>query len=268
MSWKFTREFQVIRREQRQQLATVFSQLDEKKGNRAEILAALKKTVFPSIKKLAPSVRIVISGQGKEEAKAFAGMSYAVPASLFGIFFVLMLVFQSYRQTLLVMSMIPFGLIGAVFGHWLLGYPLTILSFFGIVGVSGVVVNDSIVLMEALNRQLEQGLSSYQAAYRAALSRFRPILSTTLTTVVGLTPLLFEKSLQAQFLIPMALSLAFGVFFATLLTLVFLPSLYLITEDIQGALCWLKSGEWKKASEEQNKGEQLTLQSPNSTAAR
>jgi multidrug efflux pump subunit AcrB len=136
------------------------------------------------------------------------------------------------------MSAIPFGLVGAIWGHVIMGYDLTILSGFGLVALSGVVVNDSLIMVDYINRHREEGGSLAQIVRESGMARFRPILLTSLTTFGGLTPLLLEKSLQAQFLIPMAISLAFGVVFATLITLVMIPAQYLILEDIKAAFSW------------------------------
>ena len=137
------------------------------------------------------------------------------------------------------MSAIPFGLVGAILGHLLLGMDLTIISMFGIVALAGVVVNDSLVLVDYVNRRRREGLSAEQALRLGGRSRFRPILLTSVTTFLGLTPLLLEKSIQAQFLMPMAVSLAFGVLFATFIALIVLPSAYMILEDLLTLFSWL-----------------------------
>jgi multidrug efflux pump subunit AcrB len=134
------------------------------------------------------------------------------------------------------MSAIPFGIVGATLGHVLLGFSLSFLSMFGLVALAGVVVNDSLILIDLINRERQQGIAGHQLIRDCATRRFRPIMLTTLTTFLGLTPMMLEKSLQAQFLIPMAISLAFGVLFATVITLVLVPSLYMILEDIKRSL--------------------------------
>jgi multidrug efflux pump subunit AcrB len=131
------------------------------------------------------------------------------------------------------MSAIPFGMIGAVAGHAILGYDLAIFSLIGVVALSGIVINDSLVMMDLINREREQGMPVLDAVRHSGVRRFRAIMLTTMTTFLGLTPLLLEKSLQAKFLIPMAVSVAFGVVFATLITLLLVPSLYLIVEDLK-----------------------------------
>jgi multidrug efflux pump subunit AcrB len=139
------------------------------------------------------------------------------------------------------MSAIPFGLIGAVAGHLIMGHNLSLLSMFGIVGLAGVVVNDSLVLIDATNRIRRQGIDAQKAITSAAALRFRAIILTSLTTFAGLTPMLLERSIQAQFLIPMAISLGFGVLFATGITLLLVPSLYMILEDVHNFLTNLKA---------------------------
>jgi multidrug efflux pump subunit AcrB len=131
------------------------------------------------------------------------------------------------------MSAIPFGIVGATLGHLLMGYNLSILSMFGIVALSGVVVNDSLIMIDLINRERRSGMELSQVLRDCATRRFRPIMLTTLTTFCGLLPMIAEKSLQARFLVPMAISLAFGVMFATCITLVLVPSLYMILEDIK-----------------------------------
>jgi multidrug efflux pump subunit AcrB len=144
---------------------------------------------------------------------------------------------RSYLQPLLVVMMaIPFGYIGAVLGHLIMGYPLSMISILGVVALSGVVVNDSIVLVAAANRFRKRGYAPAEAVQAAAKQRFRPILLTSLTTFGGLAPMIFETSVQARMLIPMAVSLGFGVMFATLIVLLLVPSLFVITENLRAGL--------------------------------
>ena len=150
------------------------------------------------------------------------------------IFSLLALQFRSYLQPFIIMAAIPFGLVGAVLGHLLLGYNLSIISVVGLVALTGIVVNDSLILVDFINRARDRGESTIQALLEAGVRRFRPILLTTLTTFFGLLPMLFEQSLQARFLIPMAISLAFGVLFSTFVILVLTPVLYVILEDFKG----------------------------------
>ncbi len=150
---------------------------------------------------------------------------------MIAIYFLLAIPFRSYWQPAVVMLAIPFGIVGAVLGHLLMGYSLSLMSMMGMVALSGVVVNDSLVLIDYANRQRLEGNSAFNAISAASTRRFRPVILTTLTTFGGLAPMIFETSRQARFLIPMALSLGFGILFATLITLLLVPSLYLIMED-------------------------------------
>ena len=149
------------------------------------------------------------------------------------IFALLAIPFKSYTQPLIIMSAIPFGLVGAVFGHMLMGLNMTMLSLFGMVALTGVVVNDSLILIDLINRRRAEGASVDQAIRESGERRFRPIMLTTATTFLGLTPMIFETSMQAKFLIPMAVSLGYGIVFATAITLILIPTLYRILEDLK-----------------------------------
>jgi multidrug efflux pump subunit AcrB len=153
--------------------------------------------------------------------------------------------FRSYSQPLIVMVAIPFGIVGAVLGHLLMGYNLSLMSMMGIVALAGVVVNDSLVLIDYANRKRHEASGPAEAIRIAGLRRFRPIVLTTLTTFGGLAPMIFETSRQARFMIPMALSLGFGILFATVITLILVPCLYLLIEDIKQ---WMGHGEHQEAA--------------------
>jgi multidrug efflux pump subunit AcrB len=144
--------------------------------------------------------------------------------------------FKSYSQPLLIMTAIPFGIVGAILGHFLIGYDMSILSMFGIVALSGVVVNDSLLMIDRINQGRKNGEDLHDSVLSAGQRRFRPILLTSLTTFFGLAPMILETSTQAQFLIPMAISLAFGILFATAITLILVPTLYNILEDLRNLL--------------------------------
>jgi len=164
------------------------------------------------------------------------GLKNGFIMAMIAIYFLLAIPFRSYSQPMIVMLAIPFGIVGAVLGHLIMGYSLSLMSMMGIVALSGVVVNDSLVLIDYANRQRLEGASALVAISSAGTRRFRPIILSTLTTFGGLAPMIFETSRQARFLIPMALSLGFGILFATLITLFLVPSLYLLREDF---LQWL-----------------------------
>ena len=151
--------------------------------------------------------------------------------ALFMIYALMAIPLRSYSQPLIIMSVIPFGTIGALVGHWILGIEVSMMSFFGIIALAGVVVNDSLILVDFVNRERKLGVPLIQAVNDAARKRFRAILLTSLTTFFGLIPIVLETSLQARIVIPMAASLAFGILFATVITLFLIPSLYLILDD-------------------------------------
>lgn len=152
--------------------------------------------------------------------------------ALFGIYALLAVPFRSYAQPLIIMVSIPFGIIGAILGHIIMGYALSLNSLFGVVALSGVVVNDSLVLIDLANRNTQAGMTPLEAMHASGIQRFRPILLTTVTTFGGLMPMIMETSFQARMMIPMAISLGFGVVFATLITLGLVPCLYLIVDDV------------------------------------
>ncbi|MCK5806016.1 MAG: efflux RND transporter permease subunit, partial [Lentisphaeria bacterium] len=150
------------------------------------------------------------------------------------VYALLAIPFGSYTQPLIIMTCIPFGIVGAVIAHVVMGYPLSLMSMMGIVALSGVVVNDSLLLIDFANGERKRGANSHDAVCNAGVRRFRPILLTTLTTFFGLAPMIFETSRQARFMIPMAISLGFGILFSTLITLMLVPCLYLIIDDFHG----------------------------------
>jgi multidrug efflux pump subunit AcrB len=179
-----------------------------------------------------PDLNYTMEGEGKEQKESMQDVYRGFAVALFGIYCLLTIPFKSFTQPLIVMAAIPFALVGAVAGHLIMGMDLSILSLCGMVGLTGVVVNDSLVLIYTTNRERKQGSSAHNAITNGAAIRFRAIILTSLTTFAGLTPMLLEKSLQAKFLIPMAVSLGFGVLFATFITLLLIPCGYLILEDM------------------------------------
>ena len=180
-----------------------------------------------------PTVSYSLEGESKEQNETFSSIFWSLLIALFAIYILLAIPFKSYVQPLIVMSVIPFGIIGAVVGHWILGINLTLLSLLGILALTGVVVNDSLVLVDYINKQYKKTGDLIHAVLSAGTARFRPVILTSLTTFIGLLPLLFEKSTQAQFLIPMAASLAFGIIFATFTTLILVPVNYMLLENIK-----------------------------------
>ncbi|MCG8606714.1 efflux RND transporter permease subunit [bacterium] len=227
------RGYASIARTDRRRTINITADLDLNQANANEIIADITQNVMPGLLAEFPGIRYSLEGEQSEQQETLAGLGRGLFFALLLIFVLLAMPFRSYLQPLIVMSAIPFGLVGAVWGHIIMGKNLTILSGFGIVALTGVVVNDSLVMVDFVNRARKRGLPLLEAIKEAGVSRFRPILLTSLTTFAGLTPLLLEKSLQAQFLIPMAISLAFGVVFATVITLIIVPCLYWILEDLR-----------------------------------
>lgn len=241
------RGYESIRRANRQKVINVSADVDQKIANANEIVAEVTRTVLPQILSDHPRVRYSFAGAQKQQAEALVDMVDSIIIALLIIYVLLAIPFKSYTQPLIVMGAIPFGVIGAVWGHIFLGFDLSLSSVFGLVALTGVVVNDSLVMVNFINKQREQGHKLSDALREAGAVRFRPILLTSLTTFFGLSPLLIEKSLQAQFMIPMAVSLGFGILFATVITLLFVPVSYNILEDLIDAFCRL-SGRERRAS--------------------
>ena len=233
---KFGRGYESIRRIDRRRAVNVTADVDSSKGNTNEINKELENEILPKLRKEFPGVYWDFEGEQSEQAETIASMNYLYMIALIIIYGLLAIPFSSYIQPIIVMAAIPFGLIGAIWGLVVMGMDVTILSGFGVDALTGVVVNDSLVMVDYVNRKRSIGLKEMEAARQAGMSRFRPIILTSLTTFAGLTPLLLEKSLQAKFLIPMGISLGFGVIFATVITLILVPAMYLILEDIRSFL--------------------------------
>ena len=228
-----------IRRVDRNRAVNVTANVNENRSNSNEIIADLQHTFLPDLARSLPGLKFSFEGEQRQQQDTLSDLADGFLIALLAIFALLAVPLRSYLQPLIIMSAIPFGLVGAILGHLLLGMDLTIISMFGIVALAGVVVNDSLVLVDYVNRRRREGLSAEQALRLGGRSRFRPILLTSVTTFLGLTPLLLEKSIQAQFLMPMAVSLAFGVLFATFIALIVLPSAYMILEDLLTLFSWL-----------------------------
>jgi multidrug efflux pump subunit AcrB len=180
-----------------------------------------------------PGISYAMEGEQRQQRESFGSLMLGWPLLLFAIYILLALPLKSYVQPLLVMSVIPFGMIGAVIGHWIMGYPLSFLSVLGLLALSGVVINDSLVLVDFINQKIRAGKSLAESVVQAGVVRFRPVILTSLTTFFGLLPLLAEKASAAQILIPMAISLGFGILFATAVTLILVPANVLMLDDVR-----------------------------------
>lgn len=196
------------------------------------ILALVLKDILPELQQKYPGLTQVFRGFQKDIREGMSALSKGFIIALLAIYALLAIPFRSYTQPLIIMTCIPFGIVGAVIAHKLLGYPLSMISLMGIVALAGVVVNDSLVLVDYANNEVRRGCGVKESIINAGLRRFRPVLLTTLTTFLGLAPMIFEKSRQARFLVPMAISLGFGILFATFITLFLVPALYVVIEDV------------------------------------
>ena len=218
----------------------------EKSNTNMTVLQGDLKTYLDDLIKQYPGVSHSLEGEAKEQRESFGSLAWALVFVFFIIYALLAIPFKSYLQPIIVMSIIPFGMIGAVIGHWIMNLPLTIMSLLGMLALIGVVVNDSLVLVDFINKKRSEGIELMEAVLTAGAARFRPVMLTSLTTFIGLMPLLFEQSTQAQFLIPMAVSLGFGILFATFITLILVPVNYLIVERLKATFSFKSSAEQNK----------------------
>lgn len=197
------------------------------------VIRDVRSEAIPDILARYPNVRFGLEGASQDEQDALGALAIGFVFAMFGIYALMAVPLRSYSQPLIIMSVIPFGIIGAVVGHLVIGMPISILSLFGIIALAGVVVNDSLILVDYVNQSREEGQNLKQAVVDAGCARFRAIVLTSLTTFAGLLPIVLERSMQAQLVIPMAISLAFGILFATVITLLLIPCLYVVLDDIK-----------------------------------
>ena len=214
---------------------TVKAEVDQTRANVSQITTELSAK-FESIDTQFPFTSIAFEGRRKQTRESLSSLAVGFPAALLIIYVIIAILFRSYFQPIIVMVTIPFSLVGAIIGHFFLGYPFTFLSMIGCVALAGIVVNDSLILVDFVNKLRDRGTETFAAVVAGARARLRAILLTSITTILGLIPLMMERSFQARFLIPMALSIVFGLAFATVLTLVLIPTLYLVYEDMR--LAW------------------------------
>ncbi len=198
-----------------------------------DILSDVEKNIMPGILEKYPEIMYSFEGENYENEKTVSSIMAIVPAILILMFLIVSITFRSFTQAAIVFVLIPFSFVGVLWGHVVQGLMMSILSWFGAIALMGIVVNDSLVLVSAFNNRLKEGMSFYDAIYESGLSRLRPVLLTSLTTIAGLSPLIFESSHQAQFLSPMAVSVAYGLLFGTVLTLVMLPSLLVANNRVR-----------------------------------
>jgi multidrug efflux pump subunit AcrB len=231
--FRIERGLRRIRHEDGERAVTVFANLDYDKNDLGVVLKELNSVVVPKVLNQVEGVTRSYGGQSEYVTKMINSIQYSMAIALIIMFTILMFLLKSYLQTSLIMSLIPLGIIGAVVGHYIIGIPISILSFLGIVALAGIIINDSVVLVDKYNNLLKSGMDVFEALMEASTSRFRPIVLTTITTAGGLAPIILLKSEQGQFLVPMAVSVAFGLIFGTLITLLLLPSALYVISDLR-----------------------------------
>jgi multidrug efflux pump subunit AcrB len=207
--------------------------IDSAKVESRKIIAEVNDKILPEILKRYPGVKSGLEGASKDQAEFFSQLINAFIFALLLIYILIAVPTRSYGQPVVIMSVIPFGIIGAIIGHFILDRTINMLSMYGIIALTGVVVNDSLIMVDFVNKARARGESLLNAVLDSGSKRFRAILLTSLTTFFGVLPIYFETSLQAQFIIPMAISIGFGIMFATVITLFLIPSLYVILEDFK-----------------------------------
>ncbi|NNL90387.1 MAG: efflux RND transporter permease subunit [Marinicaulis sp.] len=239
---KLAPSFKRIQRRDRSRSATVSAELTEG-TDKAAIMKAFRTTYLPEARSRFPNVQLTRRGSEEAQAEFFAEVVPLYVVALFIMYMLLAIAFSSYWQPVLVMSAIPFGFMGAAFGHLMWGLDFTIFSFFGVGAAAGVVINDNLVLIDYVNRLREKGHGALSALVTAGVGRFRPIVLTSFTTFIGLLPIMYEQSTNAQFLKPVVVALAFGVGFAIFVTLIFVPAMYAVGADIARFYRWAWTGE-------------------------
>ena len=230
------RGFASIKRVDRNRAVNVTASVDGSKSSAGAVIADLETRILPEVLAGFPGVFYTFEGMMAEQQESITGLQRGFVLALLMIFALLAVPLKSYVQPLIIMSAIPFGLVGAIWGHLFMGLDVTMMSMFGIVALSGVVVNDSLIMVDFINRKRALYADIGVAVREAGVNRFRPIMLTSLTTFFGLAPLMSDRSFDAAFVVPMAVSLAFGVVFATFITLILVPTSYLILEDVKGTM--------------------------------
>jgi multidrug efflux pump subunit AcrB len=228
---ELTRSYSRISRVNNQRTVTVYGDIDVDKNNTKQLLADVTKRWLPIFKEKYPNLSYSFEGEIKNAGTTQVSMMKSFIFGMLGVFILLSFQFKSYVEPIIVIVAIPLALIGVIWGHLIMGMQFTMPSMMGFVSLAGIVVNDSILLVEFIKRRVAEGMTVHDAAAQASYDRFRAVLLTSLTTIVGMSPLLFETSLQAQILIPLATSIVFGIATSTLLVLFVIPSLYSVLED-------------------------------------
>jgi multidrug efflux pump subunit AcrB len=227
----FGKGYSTITRLNRKRTVTVSADIDPEMSEPAKIIKSISEDYVPELLSRYPSVSYGLEGASREEAEFVGNLALASIAALCLIYALIAIPLRSYGQPLVIMSVIPFGAIGAILGHLIMGEAVSMFSLFGLVALAGVVVNDSLIMVSFVNNAREEGVPLNQAIIESGTKRFRAIVLTSVTTAAGLMPIMLEGSLQAQYVIPMAISLSFGIVFATVITLFLVPALYMLQLD-------------------------------------
>ena len=227
----FGKGYSTITRLDRERTITVSANIDQQNVEPQEIIRSISTDFIPELLARHPGVEYGLEGASEEQTQFLVDLGIAFIAALFLIYALIAIPLHSYSQPLIIMSVIPFGLIGAVIGHVFMGMAISMFSMFGLIALAGVVVNDSLIMVDFINKARIEGMPIRDAVLQSGTARFRAIVLTSFTTAAGLMPILFETSSQAQFVIPTAVSISFGIVFATVITLFLIPSLYMLQED-------------------------------------
>ncbi|MCA9581954.1 MAG: efflux RND transporter permease subunit, partial [Myxococcales bacterium] len=225
------RSYTAIKRTDGRRTVNITADVTPGVANANEVVGKVMKSFIPTLTSTYPGINAALGGEQKTQKTTIESLQRGALLAILAMFALLAIAFRSYSQPAIILSAIPFGFIGALIGHLTMGYGLSLMSLMGLVALSGVVINDSLIFIDAINTYRAEGLSVFDSILTGGARRFRPILLTSLTTFFGLVPIIFETSMQARFLIPMAISLGFGVMFATVTTLLLIPSTYAILED-------------------------------------
>jgi len=232
--------YSTIVRENRKRAITVTADADLALIEPAKVIQEIRADFMPELVAKYSGVDFELEGASLEEQKLLKNILVASVIALFLIYALIAIPLHSYSQPIIIMSVIPFGLIGAIVGHIVFGKAVSMMSLFGLIALAGVVVNDSLIMMDFINKARQEGLNRFDAVIQSGTARFRAIILTSLTTAGGLLPIMLETSTQAQFVIPMAISMSFGIIFATVITLFLIPCLYLLLLDFKE---WFGIGE-------------------------
>jgi multidrug efflux pump subunit AcrB len=228
-----------IRREEGYRSVYIYGSIDEEVVEPNTIIKQVEENLLPQLKSNFPGVKSELGGSIEEEQAQESEFVTFLIAGLLMIYILLAIPLKSYGQPLIIMSVIPFSLTGAIWGHFIFDIDLSILSLFGLIAAAGVVINDSLVMTDFINQRRKQGHAILAAVTEAGCARFRAITLTSITTFVGVLPIMFETSTQAKIVIPMAVALGFAILYATFVTLILVPCLYMILEDLKAKFVWL-----------------------------